>query len=148
MIPEFHNGISLSVGPHPCTLQEIQQRFCGNGARRMLCQALENLLLRAKSCGFLKAAIGGSFPTVTMAPGDLDIIWFTAAGVCKDNVPPDCVQLMDDARAKAELGHNMLYIPLKPENPDETVLNMVTLLGYDVKTQTERGMLVVDLTCL
>jgi hypothetical protein len=145
MIPAYTDGINLPPGGHRCSIEELEARF-GQGDRRVsLFRELRGLLKRATDCGFLWAAIGGSFATSKPEPDDLDITWFTAPGVTKDTVRPECHQLMDDARASRELGHNMLYIPLDPDDPGK-MDTFIMQMGFDLKTRTDRGMLVVSLS--
>jgi hypothetical protein len=138
------DGVNLPPGAHRCSLDEIELRF-GQGMRRQqLFQQLRHLLRRGMGCGFIWAAIGGSFATSKPEPGDLDITWFAMPGVTKDTVREECIQLMDDTRAKQELGHNMMYIALDPNDPSK-MERFILLLGFDLKTRKDRGMLLVAL---
>lgn len=145
MIPEFLDGVNLSPGVHYSTVDEIEQRFGFSPRRVQLMKQLRHLLNSGRHCGFVLMAIGGSFPTAKEAPGDLDILWFTPNGMDKSNVPAGCADLMDDTKAKDIHGCNMMYIPLDPQR-EGLVEYWVQQLGFDTKTRTDRGMLVLEIT--
>lgn len=144
MIPDFVDGLNLPLGGHLCTWSELVGRF-GQGTRRqILCEQLRRFLEMARNCGFLHAAIGGSFATAKEEPRDLDLLWIVSPGVNKNTVTPECAELMDPMVSRRKFGHDFLYIPNEPE----VVEHLVRSLGYDKSTRTERGMVIIDLSCL
>ncbi len=147
MIPEFVDGVNLEHGAHRCTMDEVRARF-GMGPREKLFNSLEHLLDMARRCGFLYALIGGSFATAKLEPDDLDITWFGPSGMDKSNVPCECVSLMESEYARDRFGHDLMFIPL-PEQADKQLEQMERFgrdLGFDVKTMTNRGTLLLELT--
>jgi hypothetical protein len=99
------------------------------------------LLTRARDCGFLRAILGGSFPTAKAEPGDLDLLFVTPRGITKEDVSPNCAELMNGTESKERYGHDFGYCPDEPESVD----GLIWSLGYDRKTGEDRGVLVIDL---
>jgi hypothetical protein len=143
MIPAFNDSGHLPVGGHRCTWEEFYERFRFNERRVFLCETLQGVLELARRCGFLRVIIGGSFPTATTAPGDIDLTWIAARDVTKDTVRPECVKLMDSMAAEREYQWSMNYLPLGDDR--ESIQRWASQLGFCSKTQKERGTLVIDL---
>ena len=143
MIPPFDEFGHLPVGGHECTWEEFHERFRINERRTELCTKLIGIVEIAKSCGFLKVLVGGSFPTSKERPGDMDLAWVTDFEITKDNVKPECVQLMEDQIAAERFGWNMQYLPI--DHDLERIQYWAQMLGYCTKTKRDRGMLVLDL---
>jgi hypothetical protein len=143
MIPAFNNFGHLPVGGHYCTWEEFYERFRVNDCRISLCEKLQEILVLARHCGFLRVMIGGSFPTATVAPRDMDLTWITDFNVEKKTVKPECVKLMDAVAAREEYDWDMMYLPIDHDN--EQVQDWARNLGFCTKTLRDRGTLVIDL---
>lgn len=140
-IPDFADGNNLPPGGHQCSWVEIINRF-GNGAtRQRLCVELRAFLRRAKDCGFLRVAIGGSFPTRKEDPRDLDLLFIVPPGTCRERLSNECAQLLDSAMSRPLFGHDFLFCHDEPE----TIQQLVAGLGYDISSGRDRGMLLIDL---
>lgn len=148
MIPAYCDGLNLPMGGHACTLTELEERFASNDRRRRLFQSLIDVLKLARKCGFLQALLGGSFPTAKESPGDLDITWFCKPGTDKTTVSRDCIQLMEDSSNEM----SFMYIPYDMDSKPEDCSKKLELWaspacwGMDSKTNTPRGVLLIDLT--
>jgi hypothetical protein len=145
MIPAFVDGTNLPVGGHRCSLSELEERFASNEPRRTLFDNLVQLMKLAKRCGFLHVLLGGSFPTAKATPSDLDITWFCSPGTTKTSVREECIKIMEDTSDT----HNFLYIPFDmntgPDEWPEKMDRWALSFGYDYKTRTDRGVLLVSL---
>ena len=144
MIPELLDGAYLPPGGHDCTWEELVERFSMGGERQRLCRELRLLLERAKRCGFLRVAIGGSFPTSKPDPSDLDLLFLTPTGMSKASVSPECAKLMNGTSSKLLYGHDLGYC----EDEPETVQRLIHGYGFDWRTGKDRGMLILDLSCI
>ena len=146
MIPEFVDDLNLENKAHRCTIEEVRARFCSE-ERMKLCDKLEHLLHKGRECGFLYALIGGSFATAKPLPQDLDITWFVPHGVDKTNVSCDCADMMDSQHSRERFGADFLYVPLKEDRASwpEDLERWGRDLGFDPKTNTERGTLLLEL---
>lgn len=143
MIPEFNEHGDLPVGGHSCRLDELEERFNDNAHRKTLCEKLKQILELAKRCGFIKALIGGSFPTAKEKPRDIDITWITPEDVTKETVSPDCVKLMEDRVSVSEYGWNMQYLPIGED--EERIQYWAAQFGFDSYAFRDRGVLLLDL---
>lgn len=145
MIPAFIDNLNLPVGGHRCTLAELEERFANNDHRRSLFKVILEVMRLAKKCGFLHALLGGSFPTAKERPKDIDITWFCVPGTAKTTVSPECIQIMEDASDKG----NFLFVPFDiGTGPAEWPQKMdfwAAQIGFDAKTKTDRGVLLVNL---
>lgn len=146
MIPAFIDGVNLPAGGHRCTLAELEQRFVNSERRLELFQTLIDAMRLARSCGFLHVLLGGSFPTSRESPKDIDITWFCPPGTTKTSVREECTQIMEDASDKG----SFLYVPFDVgTGPAEWPAKMelwALQLGFDFKTKTDRGVLLLDLS--
>ena len=143
MIPDFNEYGDLPVGGHSCSFDELERRFKINECRNALCEKLTQIIELARRCGFIKALIGGSFPTAKQEPGDIDIAWITPKGVTKDTVQPGCVKLMEDNTASSEYGWSMQYLPVGED--EDRIQYWARQFGFDSYTLRERGVLLLDL---
>ena len=141
MIPLFVDGTNLPPGGHHCTWQELEERFCSGLRRTTLCRELRVLLQRARECGFLRVAVGGSFPTAKPDPGDLDLLFITPRGMTSETVPAQCAELLDSANSRDRFGHDFLWCPDEPD----VVERLIHGLGHDTRTGIDRGMVVIDI---
>jgi hypothetical protein len=145
MIPDFVDGTNLPIGGYACSLAEIKERFVYNDCRRRLFTTLIAVFALAKRCGFLHALVGGSYPTGKECPGDIDVTWFCTPGTSKSTVDPNCIQIMEDRSDKG----NFLFVPFDEGSvPTEYGAKLDRWsydLGYDVKSNTPRGVLLVNL---
>ena len=147
MIPPFADGINLPPGGHECTWDELVDRFCSGYGRQNLCQRLRQLVERAKRCGALKVLVGGSFPTSKKEPGDLDLSWIVPESIRKDSLSQECRELLTEPKHSRErFGCDTLYLPIAGNH--EKIQYWAAQLGYDTKTRTERGMALLDLSCI
>lgn len=101
------------------------------------------LFQRARDCGFLQVIVGGSFPTAKQEPGDFDITWIGRQGVDKDDMRPECLELAETDKSKDRFGCDMFYFPIGRN--EEKIQYWGTQLGYDHKSMTPRGTLLLDL---
>ena len=141
MVPDFVDGTNLPPGGHRCSWEEVIRRFGRGPVRERLCIELKTYLDRAKNCGFLRVAIGGSFSTLKECPGDLDLLFIVPVGTVPAQLSRPCAQLLDTAMSRPTFGHDFMYCP---DNP-ETVQSLVIGLGYDTSSGKDRGMLIIDL---
>jgi hypothetical protein len=145
MIPDFVDGTNLPEGGYSCSFAEIEERFVYNECRRALFTTLTSVFTLAKRCGFLHALLGGSYPTAKQCPRDIDVTWFCPPGTTKSKVDPHCVQIMEDTSDKG----NFQFIPFDEGSvPDDYRAKMdlwAMNFGFDVKTNTPRGVLLVNL---
>ena len=145
MIPDFVDGINLPEGGYSCSLAEIEERFVYNDCRRKLFGTLITVFAHAKRCGFLHALLGGSYPTAKQCPGDIDVTWFCAPGTTKSTVEPHCIQIMEDTSDSG----NFQFIPFDEGSAPGDYRAKMDLwamnFGFDVKTNTPRGVLLVNL---
>jgi hypothetical protein len=138
-IPDFVDG-RLPPGLHPCTWDELHGRFGDGERRRDLIGMLRGFVEIARDCGFAGVAIGGSFPTDAVRPGDLDLLFITPKGLDRDNLRAKCAELLvNDAAFKRRTGHDCLNCP----DDAETIERLGLALGYDIRTGTDRGVLVM-----
>lgn len=146
MIPAFMDGVNLPIGGHECTLAELEERFVQNEHRRALFETLIALMRLARKCGFLHVLLGGSFPTAKERPHDIDVSWFCPPGTTKTSVKEECIQIMEDTSDKG----NFQFIPFdNGTNPEEWPAKMTywsLQLGYDLKTGTDRGVILLNLS--
>lgn len=143
MIPDFVDGINLPPVRCDCTWDELVSRFARSSRRKKLCEELFVLAKTARRCGLLGVIIGGSFPTSKEEPGDLDLTWIAPAGVTKDDVSPECAELMNGTATKEKTGHDMGYCPVG----SPLLECVVWAYGFDRRTGIERGVLVMDISC-
>jgi hypothetical protein len=143
MIPALNESGHLPVGGHYCTWEEFYERFRFNERRVCLCDKLQEVLDLARRCGFIRVIVGGSFPTDTDSPRDMDLSWITAVDVTKESVKPECVKLMDSMVAEEEYQWSMIYLPLNHD--EEWIQHWAVQLGFCSKTFKDRGTLVIDL---
>src|SRR4051794_27825639 len=77
-IPDDDEDGTLPPGVHPCTLEEVKDRFGrfrGSDRRSHLYRQLVEYVAQARSTGEVRALIiDGSFVTGKAEPGDIDII--------------------------------------------------------------------------
>lgn len=146
MIPSFVDEVNLPPGGHECTWEELVEVFCRGPVREVLCHRLRRLLERARDCGFLKALVGGSFPTSKVDPGDLDLLWITPEGVGRDALLPECQELADGSVSRERLGCDILFLPIGHNGGK--IQEWALQLGFDHKTRRDRGMILIDLTCI
>jgi hypothetical protein len=144
MIPEFVDGLNLAPGGHRCTLEEVKDRFGQGPARLHLIDKLVHLIGQAKKCGFVNLIIGGSFATAKENPKDLDLTWFGPIGVNKDNAKGICAELMDQQTSRDRFGCDLMYIEKSSTWPDQIEF-FANQFGFDAKTNTERGTLILEL---
>jgi hypothetical protein len=146
MIGDYIDGLNLHPGGHWCTIEEMEGRF-GIEQRASICAKLCSFLVRGKGCGFLYALIGGSFPTAKPLPSDLDITWFGPPGMSKDNARPGCAELMEQDKSRERFEMDLMYIPLYVNESlwDEQINEWAVRYGFDTKTGTDRGTLVIAL---
>lgn len=144
MIPDFVDGLNLPPGNHPCSWDELEDRFCYGRRRPLLCGDLRHLLEKGKACGFVGAVIWGSFATGKEEPGDLDLLFIVRRGVTKADVSPECAEIMDPIAGNERYGHDFLYCHDEPE----TISTLTYSLGIDKITKKDRGTLLLDLLCL
>ena len=146
MIPLFADGINLPPGGHECTWEELVERFCRSPRRQLLCRRLRSLLESAKRCGALKVLVGGSFPTSKEGPGDLDLTWIVPTEIEIDSLREECRQLFTPSLSKDRFGCDTFCFPIG--NNCEKIQEWALKLGFDAKARTERGMVLVDLSCM
>src|SRR5215470_4746334 len=140
-IPALVDG-RLPPGPHPCTWEELEERFGAGHRRQELIIELRAFVQTAEECGFAGLAIGGSFPTDKPEPGDLDLLFITPENLDKGSLSIECAQLLvDNTRFRERTGHDALNCP----DDQETIAALVSGLGYDWKSGKDRGMLLVRL---
>ncbi|HWZ76949.1 MAG TPA: hypothetical protein VNX87_10450 [Candidatus Sulfotelmatobacter sp.] len=101
MIPEFYDGNFLPDGEHVATWDEIVRRFGGNERRKSFCDRLIRFLQQAKSCGFLKVYLFGSFISAKEDPGDVDLLWVHKRDLDYDRLSRECHELVEYALIKA-----------------------------------------------
>jgi hypothetical protein len=146
MIPAFIDEVNLPVGGHRCTLAELEERFVQNEHRLGLFQNLIEVMSLARKCGFLYALLGGSFPTAKEIPKDIDLTWFCPPGTTKTSVREECIQIMEDSSDRG----SFLFLPFDMgTGPAEWPAKMelwAQNLGFDTKTRTDRGVLLLDLS--
>jgi hypothetical protein len=105
------------------------------------------LLERAKHCGALKVLVGGSFPTSKEEPGDLDLSWIVPSGIKLDSLRRECRELFCEPWLSRErFGCDTLYFPIGDNC--EKIQEWAVKLGFDAMTRTDRGMILVDLSCI
>jgi hypothetical protein len=77
-IPDFDENGFLPPGVHPCTLEEVQERFGRarvNFQRPELFAKLQEYVKEAKSAGIVRAIVlDGSFVTDKVTPNDIDMV--------------------------------------------------------------------------
>jgi len=137
VIPEFLRDGTLPAGVHLCSWQEFSERFGISEHRRRLFAELESLRDRASRCGFVGIIVWGSFPTASAEPGDLDLLFITLPGVSKDNVEPECAELLDSENSRNRFGHDFLNCTNDPEVLEYFSQN----LGYDDRLGKQKGVL-------
>lgn len=142
-IPEFEDGVNLPLGVHPCTWDELASYFCNGERRQALYRRMESLFQRARDCGFVQVIVGGSFATAKPDPGDVDLAWIVNQGVDKDAMRPECLELVESERSRERFGCDVFYFPIAGDS--EKIVHWGTQLGYDSKTMTARGTLLLDL---
>jgi len=137
MIPDFLRGGILPPGVHECSWDELTDRFGRGQCRSKLCTELASLRDRALRCAFVGIIIWGSFPTGHAEPGDLDLLFVTRPGVSRDNVRPECAELLDPERSRERFGHDFLSCTDDPEVLEYFAQN----LGYDNRIGKQKGVL-------
>jgi hypothetical protein len=147
VIPLFADGINLPPGGHECTWDELVERFCHSPRRQILCRRLRSLLESAKSCGALKVLVDGSFPTSKEEPGDLDLSWIVPVGIKMGSLRRECRELFSEPWLSRErFGCDTLCFPIGDNC--EKIQKWAVELGFDARTRSERGMVLVDLSCI
>lgn len=141
MIPDFVDGVNLPPGGHSCSWNELVERFCRGPVRVELCDQLWTFLQRAKNCGFVRVAVGGSFPTMKEGPSDLDLLFIVPQGTSPELLSQECAELLDSAMSRPHFGHDFMFCP----DEHETVEELIFGLGYDTSSGKDRGMLLIDL---
>ena len=104
---------------------------------------MKQLFQRARDCGFLQVIVWGSFPTAKQEPSDFDIAWIVRPGVNKDSMRPGCLELVESERSRERFGSDVLYWPFAGN--DEMIQRFATDFGYDYRSMTPRGTLLLDL---
>jgi hypothetical protein len=122
MIPDFVDGVNLPPGGHPCSWDELVDRFGCTPPRQTLCAELLEFINRAKDCGFVSVAIGGSFPTAKDGPGDLDLLFVVPPGTCPELLHDQCKELLDSAMSRVRFGHDFMFCPNQPETLEHLIL--------------------------
>jgi hypothetical protein len=104
VIPQFNANGLLPEGVYAATLEEVTERFGGNGRRRKLLKGLSEALTLLRAAGCRRVFINGSFVTSKQLPNDIDVCWDI------EGVDPDALDHVffdfDDGRAaqKARFG--------------------------------------------
>jgi len=143
MIPDFVDGAILPPGIHSCSWDELVTRFGRSERRRSLCNELRRIVDTAAGCAFLGILLWGSFPTAAENPGDLDLLFITLPGVSKNNVAPECAELLEPERSRERFGHDFLQC----SNDPEVLEYLARYLGYDSSIDKQKGVLRLDLPC-
>jgi hypothetical protein len=141
MVPDFVDGANLPPGGHRCSWGEVLDRFGRGPVRQHLCAELRAFLERARDCGFVRVAIGGSFSTLKECPGDLDLLFVVPIGTVPNQLSRECGELLDPAMSRPTFGHDFMFCHDDPE----TFQTLVFGLGYDTSSGKDRGMLIIEL---
>jgi hypothetical protein len=138
-IPPFVEG-RLPRGPHPCSWQELEERFSVGERRQDLTITLRGFVETARDCGFAGLVVGGSFATDAPNPGDLDLIFITQKNIDRSKLSVSCAQLLvNDTAFNIRTGHNAQNCT----DDQEVVESLIYALGLDCKTGKDRGMLLL-----
>jgi hypothetical protein len=75
MLPPFDDVGNLPPGIHPCTVEELVERFgSGSEERETEISELLQFIEAAKAAGIRRLLVNGSFVTGKLAPNDVDVV--------------------------------------------------------------------------
>ncbi len=86
MIPPFDQNGNLPPGEHPCTWDELENRYATTNQRINLLNGLQAALENLNTAGCHTVWIDGSFVSDKPQPQDYDACWDS------DNVDPDLLE--------------------------------------------------------
>jgi len=75
MLPPLDDFGNLPAGVHPCSIQELVNRFGGGSEERQAeISELVQFVEAAKAAGVRRLLVNGSFVTGKLAPNDVDVV--------------------------------------------------------------------------
>jgi len=75
MLPPLDDFGNLPAGVHPCSIQELVNRFGGGSEERQAeISELVQFVEAAKAAGVRRLLVNGSFVTAKLAPNDVDVV--------------------------------------------------------------------------
>jgi len=142
LIPKFTAAGLLPRGVHAATLEEVFERFGGNGRREQLLNGLVEALRLLRAAGCRRMYINGSFVTSKELPNDIDVCW-DINGVDIDALDPVFFEF-DNGRAaqKARFGAEFF-----PAQVPEGITGKAFLDFFQVDKQTgePKGIIEIEL---
>lgn len=141
MLPEFYDGMYLPEGEHAASWEEVIERFGAGEVRSRHCERLLSFLRQARSCGFVKVYIFGSFISAKERPGDVDLLWIYNAEDF-EGLSRECKELINYEVMKRREGWDMFCC-----SNDQFCISYL-LKGWRTDKSPEkksRGMVILDI---
>ena len=116
VIPPFDQHGNLPPGEHPCTWEQLENRYATTAHRIRLLNGLQAALTNLKQAGCQTIWINGSFISHQPRPNDYDACWDL------DQVDPDALEptLLDFRHPRSAMKHKYrgdLFIADLPATP-------------------------------